>query len=390
MKRFQWIIVFVMASIGPLFFVSEAAADPWISARAYSVYDLKNGQLLDGKNLRTPLPPASTTKIMTALLALEYLELDEKALVSEQAAKTPPTVIGLKTGQEMKVRDLMAAALLSSANDATVVLAERIAGSEELFAYLMNKKAFVLGAAATDFKNSNGLPADGHLSTCHDLFIISRAALKKPFFAETVAKTEEYIAHPGYPQGKLIKNTTRLLTIYPGTKGIKTGTTDLAGNCLVGLAEREGRELITVVLRAGDRYRDSTALLDYGFKSFSPTMVVDKNLPLKFLRVNNGDTAKVTIYPEREVIIWLPENGLKHLEKRIILDYRPRAPIKKGDRIGTLEVYYKGELSDEVGLKAGAQVEKVPSGIWRIIRRALTARKPGSQIKTYSGSCCES
>lgn len=388
MKRFRWIIVIMLACIGPLFFAGDAAAGTWISARAYCVYDLKTGQLLDGRSVRDSMPPASTTKIMTALLALEYLELEEKALVSERAAKTPPTVIGLRSGQEMKVRDLLVAALLSSANDATVVLAERVAGSEELFAYLMNKKAFVLGAAATNFRNSNGLPAEGHLSTCHDLYIISRAALQNPFFAETVAKTEESIAHPGYPQGKTIKNTNRLLTIYPGTRGIKTGTTDLAGKCLIGLAEKDGRQLLTVVLRAGDRYRDSVALLDYGFKSFAPTKIIDEKIPFKFLRVENGDTAKVTILPAREVTIYLPEDGLKNVEKRIILDYRPKAPVVKGDRIGTLEVYYKGELCDEVGLIAGAQVDKLPSGIWRIIRRAANDRQADIQSKAYTDSCC--
>jgi D-alanyl-D-alanine carboxypeptidase (penicillin-binding protein 5/6) len=389
-KRFHWGIVLFLVFMGLFFLSRDVSAAPWISARAYCVYDLKTGQLLDGKNVRTPLPPASTTKIMTALLALEYLDLEEKALISERAAQTPPTAIGLRTGQEMKVRDLLVAALLSSANDATVVLAERIAGSEELFAYLMNKKAFVLGAAVTDFKNSNGLPATGHLSSCHDLFIISRAALQNPFFAETVAKAEESIAHPGYPQGKLIKNTNRLLTTYPGTKGIKTGTTDAAGKCLVGLAEKDNRQLITVVLRAGDRYRDSTTLFDYGFTAFYPTRVIDSQDTYKFLRIDNGDAAKVALYPERDITVLLPEDGLKNLEKRTVLTYRPQAPVKKGDRIGTLEVYYKGELVDKVGLRSGATVEKLPSGIWKILRRALNARQMESQPGTSSGSCCGS
>lgn len=385
MKKHQWIIVLVLSFMGLLFFSGNVSAAPWISARAYCVYELNTGQLLDGINWRQPLTPASTTKIMTALLALEYLDLEEKALVSERAAKTPPTAIGLRTGQEMKVRDLLVAALLSSANDATVVLAERIAGSEELFAYLMNKKAFVLGATATDFKNSNGLPATGHLSSCHDLYMITRVALQKPFFAETVAKTEEYIAHPGYPQGKLIKNTNRLLSTYPGTKGVKTGTTDLAGKCLVGLAEKKDRQLITVVLKAGDRYRDSAALFEYGFAGFHQTKIIDAGITYKLLRVDNGNTAKVAVHPEQDVLIWLPEDGLKNIEKRIILDYRPQVPVKKGDRIGTLEVYYKGEIIDEVALKASASVEKVPSGIWKIIKRAVKDRPTDSQPE---GSCC--
>lgn len=370
-KRFQLAMLVMLALfVGFLCFVDCAEAAPWISARAYCVYDLNTGQVLEEKNLKIPYPPASTTKIMTALLALEYLDLDETALVSERAARTPPSAIGLRMGQEMKIKDLLTAALLTSANDATVVLAERVAGSEELFAFLMNKKAFVLGATATDFKNSNGLPAPGHLSSCRDLFLISRGALQKPFIAETVAKVEEHIGHPGYPQGKLVRNTNRMLTIYPGAKGIKTGTTDAAGKCLVSLAIKNDQQLITVVLRAGDRYRDSVALLDYGFTAFKKTKVIDSQQPYKSLRIDYGDSAKVAIYPERDVLLWLPDDGLKHLEKRISLKYRPQAPVKKGDKLGTIEVYYKGELADEVGLRGTTTVQKVPRGILKLLKRA--------------------
>ncbi len=388
MKRSSLLIAFAIAFSWLLICPGAVSAVPRVGAGAYSVYDLETGQFLGGKNWRSPMPPASTTKIMTALLAEEYLDLDEIALVSEQAARTPPTTIGLRAGQEMRVKDLLVAALLSSANDATVVLAERIAGSEELFAHLMNKKAFVLGAMSTTFKNSNGLPAEGHLSTCHDLFIISRAALQKPFFAETVAKTEEYINHPGYPQGKLLKNTNRLLATYPGTKGIKTGTTDSAGKCLVGLAERNGRQLVTVVLRAGDRYSATKTLFDYGFESVSRTMVIDKGQTFKFLRVDYGDAAKVAVFPERDCIIWLPENGLVEVEKKVVLDYRPQAPVNKGETIGIIKLYYQGELVDEVRLEAASQVERIPSGVWRIIKRAMNYNREDHRSGDVSGSCC--
>ncbi|NLW44686.1 MAG: D-alanyl-D-alanine carboxypeptidase [Syntrophomonadaceae bacterium] len=388
MKRFSLIVALVIAFSGLLIYPTAVLAVPRVGAGAYGVYDLETGQFLGGKNWRNPMPPASTTKIMTALLAEEYLDLEETALVSERAARTEPTTIGLKAGQQMRVRDLLTAALLSSANDATVVLAERIAGSEELFAHLMNKKAFVLGAVSTTFKNSNGLPAEGHLSTCHDLFLISRAALQKPFFAETVAMTEAYIDHPGYPQGKLVKNTNHLLTTYPGARGVKTGTTDSAGKCLVGLAERKGRQLVTVVLRAGDRYSATRALLDYGFEDLSPTRVIDKDKPFKYLRVDEGDAAKVAVCPERDSVIWLPEDGLKEVEKKVLLDYRPRAPVNKGERIGIIRLYYQGELVDEVGLHAASQVERIPSGVWRIIKRAMDDKRTTPKSGDVSGSCC--
>ena len=144
-----------------------------------------------------------------------------------------------------------------------------------------------------------------------------------------MAKTEEYIDHPGYPQGKLVKNTNRLLATYPGMKGIKTGTTDAAGKCLIGLAERNGRQLVTVVLRADDRYSATKTLFDYGFDSFSRTKVIDKDKPFKYLRVDEGHAAKVAVCPEKNSVIWLPEDGLKEVEKKVLLDYRPRAPVNK-------------------------------------------------------------
>ncbi|NLB17467.1 MAG: D-alanyl-D-alanine carboxypeptidase [Syntrophomonadaceae bacterium] len=349
--------------------VNPALGAPHVGAKAWVLYDLKSGQFLDGNNQREARPPASTTKIMTAIIALEYLELDEQAQVSQIAASTPATAIGVRAGQEMQVRDLIAAALLVSANDATVVLAERVAGSEPLFCYLMNKKAFVLGAFDTSFMNSNGLPADGHLSSCHDLFLISRYALQNQTFATTVALPSTVINHPGYPQGKQINNTNRMLTFYPGAKGIKTGTTNAAGQCLVTLAKREGRQLVSVVLKSGNRYGDSASILDYGFGSFTHSNLVSQKETFKRIKVEGGEWPEAEVYPERDVRAWIPEEGMIYLEKRVSLTYRPEAPIRAADKIGTLEVYYKGELVDIVGLTVKTTIEKRPQGIWRLIKK---------------------
>lgn len=365
----KWLSIIIISLILAIQTPFQAiAASPYISARAYCLVDLQTGQVLHGSSHRKSMPPASTTKVMTALLALEYLDLNEWARVSPRAAKTPPSSIGLKAGQEMKVGDLLTAALLCSANDATVVLAEKIAGSEEVFAYLMNKKAFLLGATSTHFKNSNGLPAQGHTSTCLDLVIISRAALQHDFFAQTVAKTKENISHPGYPQGKSISNTNRLLAIYPGSLGIKTGTTDAAGKCLVGLAEKEGRKLVTVVLKSGDRYRDSVALLDYGFKNFKQDQIILKENPFKTLRVKDGKSMKIAVQADRDIWVWLPSDGLSRIEKKVKLDYNPCAPIKRGDKLGIIEVYYNEELVSSARLVSNREVEKKPRGIWRLFR----------------------
>lgn len=343
------------------------SAAPYVGARAYLLADMKSGQILLCRNHLQPMPPASTTKIMTGLLALEYLDLDEKALVSRRAALTPPTAIGLKEGDRMAVRDLLTAALMRSANDACVVLAERTAGSEELFAYLMNKKAVLLGATSTYFVNSNGLPGKGHTSSCYDLFLLSRAAMEEDWFARTVSKTGEVIQHPRYPQGKAINNTNQLLNMYPGAKGIKTGTTNAAGQCLVGLAERDKRELISVVLGSGQRYYDSIRLFNHGYKAYQLRKAVDRKQPFKVIRARNGRSLKVTVYPRQDVWLWLADEDHAKMDKVVRLNYRPSAPIKKGDKLGTLEVYYNGVLLDNTDLVAGNDVAEAPEGIFKLL-----------------------
>ncbi|MGE5404156.1 MAG: D-alanyl-D-alanine carboxypeptidase family protein [Candidatus Saccharibacteria bacterium] len=344
------------------------ASEPYLESRAYAMVDADIGQFLAGKNTQKPLPPASTTKIMTAIIALDYLKYDDWADVSAKAAKTPPSAIGLRSGERMRVRDLVTAALMCSANDACVVLAERVAGSEQLFAHLMNKKAAALGAIDTNFENSNGLPAKGHVSSCRDLVRFSICALQNDIFAQTVAKTEDHIQHPGYPKGLQISNTNRLLALYPGCQGIKTGTTDAAGKCLVGYAIRNNRKLITVVLNSPDRYYESKSLMNYGFNEFKKEKIVDASEAFKTLRTLNGIPAKMPIFPGRDVTILTPKEGLPRLEKKVVLEYCPPAPIKKGDKLGRLEVYYNGEFVETTELIAGNDAKAEPRGVWRLFR----------------------
>lgn len=344
------------------------ASEPRIGSRAYALVNADTGQFLMAKNAQKTLPPASTTKIMTTIIAIEYLNLDEWSKVSLKAAKTPPSAIGLKEGEEMRVRDLITASLMCSANDACVVLAEKVAGSEQLFSYLMNKKAAALGAYDTNFENSNGLPAKGHVSSCRDLVRISTYCLQNDFFAQTVAKTEDHIQHPGYPQGIRVSNTNRLLALYPGCQGIKTGTTDAAGKCLIGYAIRNNRKLITVVLNSPDRYGESAQLMNYGFNDFVKDIIVDASEPFKTIRTLNGIPTKIIVYPGRDLGILTPKEGLPKLEKKVIMEYYPPVPIKKGDKLGRLEVYYNGEFVETTELIAGNDVRAEPKGIWRLFR----------------------
>ncbi|NLU50342.1 MAG: D-alanyl-D-alanine carboxypeptidase [Syntrophomonadaceae bacterium] len=347
---------------------APVAAAPYIGSGAYCLMDLDSGQVLEGKNLYQPRPVASTTKIITGILTLEYTALSEEATVSERAARTPPSAIGLRAGQKIRVEDLLKAALIESANDATVVLAEHIAGSEDMFAHLMTKKAVLLGARSTVFRNSNGLPNKEHVSTPYDLALLTRYALRNPVFANIVATRATAINHPGYPSGLTLRNTNRLLERYQGAIGVKTGTTDAAGRCLVAAARRDNRQLVAVVLKSWDRYADSIRLLNYGFQSFAREKVVDAKDPLKRVRVLDGKQLEVEVYPREGVVLWLPGDR-KNLEKIVDMNFRPRAPLRKGQKIGQLEVRYFGATVDRVDLVAGSTVEKEPGGIFRLIYR---------------------
>ncbi|MGE5371300.1 MAG: D-alanyl-D-alanine carboxypeptidase family protein [Solirubrobacterales bacterium] len=360
--------ILVSALVVSTILLASEPAGAWLPyTQTYCLVDLDSGQVLAQKNSRAQMPPASTTKILTAALVEDYCTPDEIVTVSQRAADTPPSAVGIRTGDRVKVKDLYTAMLLVSANDAAVALAEHIAGSEPVFAYMMNKKAWLIGAFDSHFENSNGLPDPNHYSSGYDLFLLTRCALSYPGFSETVAKTEAKIYYPGYPNGRLVHNTNRLLYSYPGTKGVKTGTTSAAGHCLVALAERQQRRLVTIVLRSSNRYHDTSALFDFGFNRFSLKKVISAGEAFKSVQVEQGKSYKLTAFPERDVWLYIDDQGTRRMEKRVNLEYVKRAPIKKGDKLGTLEVYYNGEFVENTGLIAGNSVARRTKGVFRLL-----------------------
>ena len=238
---------------------------PAITAQAAALIELNTGTVLYAKNPRAPWAPASTTKVLTGLVALEIAnDLDEIVTVSRRAASTRGSSAHLVAGQKIRMRDLLYGLLLRSGNDAAVAIAEHLGGgSEAAFMELMNQRAKELGAAETHFVNPHGLDAPGHMTTALDLAILTRAALLHPDFAEIVA-SREYT-----PDGSGVwQNTNRLLWRLEGAVGVKTGTTGQAGYCLVAAVSRNGMRLLSVVLGSGNRWNDSTVLLEHGFRNF--------------------------------------------------------------------------------------------------------------------------
>ncbi len=245
--------------------VAAAEKEPLLHAKAAILIDSETGEVIFAKNADEKRQPASTTKILTAILAIECCDdLDHPVVVSKHAASIGESSINLLASDVISFNDLLHGALINSGNDACVALAEAIAPSEEEFVGMMNLKAKLLGAENTSFCSTNGLPADDHLTNAADLAVITRYALKNPVFAGIVNKKTYTLRWISPPHSRKIKNTNMLLWSLPQATGVKTGTTVKAGKCLVASASDGKREVITVVLNSLDRFGDAQRLLLYG------------------------------------------------------------------------------------------------------------------------------
>ena len=245
---------------------ANGAVLPAITAEAAVVMDLDTGQVLYGNGEHERRPPASLTKVMTGYLAGKQFQAQQWITVSETAASTGESSLNLKTGDVLTFDALLHGALMKSANDACVALAEYMAGTEKNFVQNMNLQACLLGCKDTNFCNSNGLPAEGHYSSAYDLALMTRAAMQNETFAAIVQK-QQYMVHWQDGRQLLVRNTNRLLREYPGAIGVKTGTTNEAGQCLIAVAEKAGKRVIVVVLKSKNRFYDAVALLDYGLST---------------------------------------------------------------------------------------------------------------------------
>lgn len=325
-----------------VFFVPGAAAGepPHLVGEAALVMDARSGQILYGKNINRKMYPASTTKILTAILALEKADVDEVVTISRRACTVEGSAVGLQEGEKIRMEDLLYALMLSSANDAAVAIAEHVGGSVEGFAEMMNEKARLLGARNSHFVNPHGLPDPAHYTTARDLALISRYAMNDPRFREIVSTVHREIGceftFRGEPQTWLW-NHNKLLSRYEGATGIKTGYTVEAGQCLVASAKRGDRELIAVVLKSqgSNVYSDAAALLDYGFNSFTPNVLVEKGEVVGRVAVRYG-VSDVTLVAARDFIYNFPVNASSPVERDVILREPVKAPVEQGDVIGEL------------------------------------------------------
>ena len=310
MKVSHWVVWVVFAAIIP---ATGAAADgPRLTARAAIIMDATSGEVIWDRNGSQPLPPASTTKIMTAILAIESGRLDETVRVSEYAAETAPSKINLKPGQRLRLRSLLYALLLNSANDAADVIAEGLADSEEEFADRMNAKARQIGATTAHFVNPHGLTAAGHRASARDLALIFRYGLRLPTFREVLGtrSTEVAVEAPSVHWISLHSHN-RLLSGYTYPVIGKTGYTRPARRCFVGAASQDDRELIIAILGATDLWGDARRLFGYGFSlgESSPPVVMAGMLPIPTRLQEENATAEGDDEEEVDDIHPAPPHG---------------------------------------------------------------------------------
>lgn len=354
MKALKTAIRVVIAITLLLLTPGKLYAQPVVSAPSAILMEAESGEILLHKEAFQPMSPASTTKVLTAILALELAKPEEVVTVSKNAAATGEATIHLHAGEKLTVKQLVTGAMLKSGNDAAVALAEHVGGSVEFFSLLMNQKARLLGARSSNFVNPNGLPDKNHYSSAYDLAVITRYAFSNQLFADIVRKKVASI--PWWNSGKrFLKNTNRLLWKYPGANGVKTGTTRAAGNCLIAAAKQNNMQLIAVVLKSNDRYGDCIRLFDYGFKNYAIEHIASGESWGK-IRVVNGEKNWVEVKNDRPLTLVYPKNQAQLVERRLNVTRQVEASVKKGQQLGTLSLWLGNDKKRAVPLVAAEDI----------------------------------
>lgn len=345
---------------------------PNLTAGAAYLIDADTGQVLFDKSGYSAMFPASTTKIMTAYLAIKNLDLETEVTIDAEAANVEGATIELKEGEVIKVIDLLYGLMLFSGNDTAVALAKEVSGSVKEFADLMNDTAVEAGATGTMFKSPNGLPDPEHYTTAHDLACITKLAMTDETFREIVATTEYTIPETNKSEARELVNSNRMLwdtkpryqsedgsgdipNYYAGTIGVKTGHTNEAGSCLVTCVERSGHTLIGVTLGSQYElhYMDMIKLMDYGFNNYALMRAVSADEESYTVKVKHSETRKLGAVLEKDVTVSLPRGTqAPEIKTEAKLEKKYDAPIKKGDKLGTLEVYLNDQLYTTVDLVA--------------------------------------
>ena len=344
--------VLVFALIFSYNMSAARAVEISVSAKSAVVMEASTGRVLYQKNAHEKMPMASTTKIMTALVAIENGNLSDMFTVSANASGVEGSSIWLSPGETMTLSDLLFGLMLASGNDAAIAIAEHIGGDVETFVGMMNDKAREIGAYNTHFANPHGLPADNHYTTAYDLALISAYAMQNKIFREVVKTQYKTLPWEGHEWDRVVKNKNKILWNYEGGNGIKTGFTKEAGRCLAAAAEREGMQLVSVVLCAPDMFNDCMALMDYGFEYFDNSLVVKAGEKIGEIAVKDGMEKSFPVYTEKDVYFPLTQEEAANLKKRVYIEETLTAPVKKGQQVGRIELWLGEDRIQSVALTA--------------------------------------
>jgi serine-type D-Ala-D-Ala carboxypeptidase (penicillin-binding protein 5/6) len=334
-----------------------------------------SGSVLYEKNSHEKLPPASMTKIMTLILIMEAIDkgkIDwkDKIRVSDYAASMGGSQIFLEPGEEMRVEDMVKGIAIGSANDASVAMAEHIAGSADAFVSMMNNKAKELGLNDTFFKNATGLPAAGHYSSAHDMAVMGKELLKHEEVTKYTGLYEDYLRENTEKKFWLV-NTNRLVKFYPGVDGLKTGFTNEARYCLTATANKNGMRVIAVVMGAPtpkERNTQVTNMLDYAFTQFATKKLFQRNEIIKDVKIQKGSKPKLPVVTSENISLLLKKGETaKKVKTEVKVDKSLELPVKKGQQVGSLKIWNGKKLVTESPVLASETINK--ASWWNLFKR---------------------
>jgi serine-type D-Ala-D-Ala carboxypeptidase (penicillin-binding protein 5/6) len=382
MKRIVSLIVisFLLTSVwGPSAFAAEEKknADIVNNVKSAILIERDTGKVLFEQNSNEKLPPASMTKIMTMLLIMEAIDKgkltwDEKIRASEYAASMGGSQIFLEPGEEMTTKEMLRGIAIGSGNDASVAMAERIAGSEEAFVDMMNNKVKELGLKHTFFKNTTGLPVSGHFSSASDMAIMAKELLKYEAITKFTGMYEAYLRENTDKKFWLV-NTNKLVRFYPGVDGLKTGFTAEAKYCLTATAQKDGMRVIAVVFGAPtskERNAQVTKMLNYAFSQYQTHPMYKRNQTIAKARISKGQEKSVEAVTS-EPISLLTKKGEKteDVKQKVVINKELKAPINKGDKVGSIKLIKDGKVFLESPLVASENIKE--AGWWTLYKRSF-------------------
>lgn len=389
MKKSRRIIVSILSAffITQIFVSKVKAEDSSLNVDAKSAILMEpvSGKILYDKNSHEKLAPASVTKIMTMLLAMEAIDsgkikLTDKITVSENAKRMGGSTMLLDTGEIRTVEEILKGIAIASGNDAAVAMAEYLAGSEEAFVKLMNDKAKTLGMNDTTFKNCNGLSAPGHVTSAYDIAIMSRELLKHPTILKYTGTYMETISEGRKTPIGLV-NHNKLVRFFKGCDGLKTGFTEEAKYCISATAVRDGVRMLSVIMGAPTykvRNRDASILLNYGFSKFESKKVVSKDEDVEKIPLSK-QSDKFFIAKAKKDVVVITERGTENniIKKPIVNIDKNKKEVKKGEVVGYCEIYINDKLVDKVEIysdrdfKVGGVFENLKNNLKKMFENAI-------------------